>query len=301
MYISPSSFLEYQRCEHKFYLKRQSQHPYPEYDQSMPAAIGTVIDCLLKADVAKALGMQDDPKLQLPNLLKDSLQSTDPDTVIAASKAIYSDYKRMGGVQKFIDLGIVDLELNRKVTLEHNGKSVPIYGKPDFFLEGGVPVDLKCQGTASKSGASPAPGYVRGLRLGQTLGKHKRCGEPLESINKEWATQMTIYDWSYNGIDLSTNGRAIIENITCRSGKTTTTTIDTHITKEFRRELWGNLCTMYEKVMEGYYKTPIPDASKCYAYRSLCECSPNCEAFDRWQSGEVNDNDVMISMLGKKD
>ena len=60
------------RCNNKFYLKRQSEHDWPAYTQSMAAAVGSAFDAFVKADLAIVLG-RDDEHLTADSLLDSSV------------------------------------------------------------------------------------------------------------------------------------------------------------------------------------------------------------------------------------
>jgi hypothetical protein len=261
--------------------------------------VGSAFDAFVKAELATHLGMADDPRLQLDRLLDDNVDASVKSVAVPRGRSIFDEYVRAGRLDRLLKGGIADIELDRTVELTVGNRSIPFRMKADAFEHSGTPIDWKVQGSVSKSGVSPAQGYNHGVRGLTPMQPHAKAGWPLEKLNPDWALQMTIYNWGYSGVTPWRPLRAVIENLTCRSGKITCTTIDTHITVGYQQNLWDECCQIWDQVCEGMFAPASPHPKRCNAYASLCECSPVCEAYKRDQAGEMNEEDIMRKLIGE--
>ncbi len=104
--------------------------------------------------------------------------------------------------KELIDFRLIDMETTRDKPVVVHG--VPTNGRLDFLLEmpGDVSrfvVDLKCNGSFSKTGTSPIPGYKWKfewdpfLKKGKLSGPHVQAGLPLEELHPDYALQLATY------------------------------------------------------------------------------------------------------------
>lgn len=298
-HLSPSSLAEMENCNMKFYLKRMAGLSWPEGTQSTAAAVGSAFDAFVKADLAKHLGLDGDPKNQLDFLLTQSVEDHNKDIALNMGQVLFKNYRRTGMFDRLIKEGLTSIEMTQRKDICVEENLVPVLGKPDAALSDGTMVDWKVQGAASASGASPTPGYCYGRRGFDTLPPHKRCGEPLEAINDKWASQLAIYSWLYSGILPFRDVPVAIENVTVRGNKYTFTSIRTHISADFQLNLWERLIFAWNKAITGDMDDAIPTKQRCYAYNSRCEVADRCEAFQKWENSQGEGVDVVDKLMGR--
>lgn len=301
-HLSPSSLQEMERCNMSFYLKRMMGLAWPESTQSSAAGCGSAFDAFVKAEIAERLGLQDDPKNQLSNLLKSSVEEQNAH-VIPLGQALFMEYKRTKMLDRLMDEGLCGIEMSERKVLKVGDTEIPVLGKPDAVLADGTMVDWKVQGSMSKSGASPTPGYCFGRRGFDYLGEHKRCGESLDQLKPEWALQLAIYSWLYSGVEPFRDLPVAIENVTVRGTKYTFTSIRTHITAGFQEQLWHRLNYAWGKAQSGEMTEANPSYNICYAYRSKCPVADRCEAFAAWEQNGKGDGgestDITDKLMGR--
>lgn len=293
-YLSPSSLSEWERCNYKFYLKRMCGDPYPYQPPTLAAAAGTAFDCFFKGHYARKIGFEGDPRFDIETMLANDIEddSIRPHA-IEVGRRLFAAYIK-SPAPRFIQAegGVVSIELDNTVELQHDGVCIPVRGKPDVILGNGMVLELKVQGAGSTSGASPTQGYLRGWRDGQTLKPHKRAGEPLEQINRGWARQLVFYDWLFKGVSPMRKIYAAVDNVTIRQTKITVTQIRTHISQEFVEETWNDLVQSWEEINSGSVRRASPAPVVCHAYGSLCEVAERCEEYQKWQARSEEDKDL---------
>lgn len=283
-YLSPSSMQEMENCDYAFYLKRMAGLAWPDYVQGVAAAIGSAFDSYVKHALAEELGLGNDPRFSVDNLINATVDEENRSAAVPMGQLIFKHYQSSGMYQSLLDEGLGSIELDSRKPIVVGDTEIPFVGKPDAALIDATIVDWKVQGSASKHGASPTPGYAYGKRGFNKLGAHKRCGEPLENLNDKWALQLAIYSWLYTGIEPFRDIPVAIENVSVRSGKYTFTSIRTHITAEYQKQVWERAKAAWHKAQTGEINDPMPNSRKCFPYNTRCPMADNCEAFQTWQS-----------------
>jgi hypothetical protein len=301
IYISPSAFMEWERCSYKHWLKKLSGHQV-ENSQGLAAAAGNAFDTCVKYKLAKELGIDHYPKLHLINLAA-SINVENDDLfreVMQVGENLAKRYFQYGFAKRVISEGLYDLELN----IFRQLSSFNILGLPDGCLKQEddelgtvyVPLDFKVRGYKSKLGYSPTPGYKMYISTsGETKGIHTKHGTPLEELNRNWAVQMCVYYWLLNNDTTCTHNIPVAIDEVCHGRKHITfSQIRTHITPKFQLEVWQGFCKMWNQCNRPERKTPgskpglydpvhLARISKdtCYAYNQLCEASAVCKPYER--------------------
>lgn len=279
-YLSPSSLKEFENCEMKFYLRRMARLEYLADVQGKPAAVGSAFDCMVIAAIAQAQG-NIEPEYQLGNLLKASVTEHVAE-VVPYAKRLFESYVRMGAFKKLMDEGIAELHTMTRRTISDGNKEVPVLGKPDLKTHSGRVIDIKVNGAMSKSGQSPKPGYESYVsNMGDFVGPHDRCGEYLEFIDEDWATQLSIYTWLDSGMLPFRDIDVGIEQVAIRGDKFVFARIRTKVSKNFQVNLWGRLHRSWDKVKAGEISDPMPSKAVCHAYGEVCICSSMCDAYQK--------------------
>ena len=115
--------------------------------------------------------------------------------------------------------------------------------------------------------------------MGDFVGPHDRCGEYLEFIDEEWATQMAIYTWLDSGMLPFRDIPVGVEQVAIRGDKFVFARIRTSVSKDFQINLWGRLHRSWKKIQAGEFSDPIPSKATCHAYGEVCVCAPHCTAY----------------------
>lgn len=291
IYLSPTSFQEWKLCPPKFFLKRLSGYRITT-NQGRPAAVGCAFDLYIKRYVARKLGILDRPNLQMDVLLHAVEECHDRIELLEAGKNIAEKYIQLGFVDRLLDEGIQDVELELFEEFDYFN----LLGKPDAYCYKGnnlfvVPHDWKVRGYKSKHGYSPTPGYkVYVTNNGQSFDAHCRVGEPLELLNEGWAIQLAIYGWLLNTWlfktpdcrlhDLKLQDMPVsIDEVTYGAKSIAFTQIRTHITKTFQENLFHSLVHCWNNCANP--PDPMPDPKICHKYNIVCEASPYCGAYQQ--------------------
>lgn len=295
-YISPSSYGELETCEYKFYLKRMAGHPYPIIPQTKAMATGIVFDCLAKAKLAKLIGQADNEAEFRDELLEGAIDDDIVGEVYKYSEELYDQYHRNGFIQHLVKEGVTRVELDKRVTIDHEGRTVNIRGIPDALYDDGTPHDWKVNGAFSKHGQSPKPGFKEKCKDGIFDGPHKRYGEPFEVLAPDWARQLTIYNWVFNHPYPFVELIASIDQVAIsKAGKVSFVRHRGHITIEYQQKLLDSLFDYWERLLTGDIKHPTPGQDKCFKFNKCCEMAEFCEPHRKLMDAKANGD-----MLGLK-
>jgi hypothetical protein len=188
-YLSPSSLRMFEEDPNGFYLRRlgPKDTPVPEtMEPSFPQSVGLSFDALVKETVAGMMGI-DVPAMD-ETLKKIQVE---PDRALGLGGRLVAHYARAGALGWLLLEGPKALEARYDGTID----GVPVRCQIDCVLRDNTPLDWKVAGANRPGQVSPAKGYSRGFDSREP-GKpkaHKLVGIPLDEIDKDWATQMTIY------------------------------------------------------------------------------------------------------------
>lgn len=257
----------------------------PVIESSFPAAVGTAFDILIKAELAKRLGVYNEEQYGVAKQLKEAL--TPPDAISLANH-IFDEYQFNRRTDSLIKEGLESVSIPRNFEIDTEDFKVPIMTIPDACLRDGTIIDFKVSGAGSKTGASPTPGYSS-VWSGGSLYKtqHERCGEPLELIKPDWAQQLTIYSWSVNGVLPWRDIKVGIENVTLRGDKVSCASIRTHVGIHFQKEVYNKLCNAWRNITEHKIEAANPSPVRCNNYNTLCEVAFACEMYQKIETDPV--------------
>lgn len=280
-YLSPTGFLEWERCPMKFYLKRLSGLPWPEVTQGRPAAVGSSFDAHVCNKIAIDLGLGDSEEYQLGNLLKSSISVNDQEAIDLGAKLFYL-YVNIGCYDRLMKEGISDVHPKAKKILSIKDQEILWYCKPDVSKHNGTVCEFKVNGAFSTSGQSPKPGYERCyFDNGEVKFAHSRSMDPLEEIDKDWATQLTVYNWMNVGILPFRPLEAMIEQVSLRPGRIAFASFRLSISAKFQQDLWNRAYGAWKRMHSGDIPDAIPEPSRCNAYNQICEVADRCTAFQK--------------------
>lgn len=275
-------------CSEKFFLKKLSGYSFDE-KQGNPAAMGSAFDAFVKTWIAHKIGLSNEPKLQVEELLK-SVQIPDTDSrraeILRAGKNLAKLYMELGLVDRLLKENVSDLELH----IFEIFHGVRILGLPDGVITQSdgikVPLDWKVRGYGSKHGYSPTQGYTTYISNDGTVKDwHSKRGDPLENLNDRWAIQMAIYFWLLNPGKMRPgnfiDAPCAIEEATYGRKNIVFTQIRTVVSAAFQETIWEKMKRCWTRC-----ESPgpaEPNKMRCMAYNQLCDCAIRCEAFKSWQ------------------
>lgn len=289
-YLSPTSFMEFEKCGMKFYLKRMSGQIYIKDIQSLPAAIGSAFDAIASWEIAKCLGLENDPEMQLQHLINNSVDETLRGEAVPHAQRLFDSYKSMGCFSRLMDAGVTDIHpATKKIVHDNLGNEVSLYGKPDVFLHDGTPVEFKINGATSKTGQSPCQGYKMAYFSNGQIKSHERWKEPLENLNEEWAIQLFIYNMMHSGLLPFRDYKYRLEQGAIRPTNHAFATFQGVISEEFARRTWTKLYNNWKRILAG----DIPDANvsktTCHSYNQLCEVAEICTSYQEIRNSPMGD------------
>ena len=297
-YISPTAFKVWKTCAFKYYLKYLTGKKYT-FQQTPAMAMGSLFDAVIKSRLAAELQWYNkDTTLSLGALLKNVDSSMMH--LLPEARRLVDYYIASGAYKALLDEVISGIEYDELKHVKANKYHIafPIYGKPDLKIGHNIITDFKVNGYGSKSGQSPKQGYKRAFDKNGEQGPHEKYGITMPEIDIDWATQLTIYNWLEQDqelLDLSKDIPVAIEQIAIRGTTTKIASFRAIVPVAFQTNLYNELKTMWESILDGKIEKPKPSSERCFPYRTKCEVAQDCNAFQK----VFNDNDFN-KMLGIK-
>jgi hypothetical protein len=232
-YISPSRLMMYEADKDAFYVNYLSTVRHLREPQNYHMAIGSAFDAYVKAYLHERIfGKGYDPKYDLLTLFETQVEPAHRVFCWEHGKYLFEQYKKYGVLSDLLSEIMrgsdprFEVEIKgviggtRESTISHVGPldklshaehaqedSMILLGRPDVCFRTAartlVVLDFKVNGYFSV--ASPKSGYIRlrpsSLRQ-RMVGTHMMVDGivvnieyPLETVEKSWATQLSIYGW----------------------------------------------------------------------------------------------------------
>jgi hypothetical protein len=246
-YLSPTSLMCFYKDRDDFFLRYLADQRPPRIPQNQPMAIGSAFDAYVKSYLHEKLyGKGVDPRFDLATLFEAQVEAPQRKWAWEHGRIVFEEYKKSGTLADLIlelDGAIGEPRFEAEVFGAVNGVRegvttdigpIPLLGKPDVYFinkEGyHVILDWKVNGYCSEWGASPMQGYVRLREVNQETKSYNgaqfmymggvlvNISSYLETLNKDWATQLAIYFWLCGG-EVGQKFIAAIDQIVCRKGK----------------------------------------------------------------------------------
>lgn len=287
-YLSPTGFMEWDECAHRFYLKRLAGHPWPHDPQSLPAAVGSYFDCLISHELAKKLGTEE--MVNFDETVKKSVEPHNLEQAKEYAEKLFHIYIDLGCLDRLWEDGISSVHPDVMKEIEDDvGNTITILGKPDATrMDGGVQ-EFKVNGAFS-SPKSPNPGYDRCYYSdGNMKTFHPRCQDFLEEIDTRWATQLAVYTWLDSGLLPFRTVPVHIEQVAIRGDKIAVASFNLKISKEFQFDLWNKMVNAWNNINKGNIPIPNANPALCEKYNKLCPVADKC---DYYQAIENMDEDI---------
>lgn len=206
-YISPSGLFCWRADKDEFYRRYVARNRPPRPVQTMPMAVGSVFDGLIKAWVDGGTGRMNEWVDAYMEGADEDVDMTDESSRVEAlghGKSAWYTYKEEGGLgtlEKLLD-GADSINTEGDMLIDVEG--VPIRMKQDLIVKRGdvwVVLDWKVNGWMAKSRISPSKGWwscgggghrdhVPGVvgDVAVDLGDFK-------TLNPKWWTQLQTYSW----------------------------------------------------------------------------------------------------------
>lgn len=196
-YLSPSSLSLLETNPAQFYFQRLGP---PELapkreEQSYPAAVGIAFDAMVKSRIAADRGIRC-PSLDF--MLNDV--KVERERALAQARQLLGGYEASGAFARLLEEHPMAVAVDGEDFAP--GTRVPVRTRIDCVVDIGGKcriLDWKVKGSGNPGGQSPTPGYVRIWDTDQPripFAAHPKSGLPLEQLNRDWATQLTMYGWA---------------------------------------------------------------------------------------------------------
>ncbi len=210
--LSPHSLGIYEKNPIKFWFKycAPDAMKLPRFEQTVPMAVGSAVDGLLKERLAadewklnKRLYYRAKVNRSTFGVFGTVSEANRTPWVQAKAEQIMKGILATPVYELLREYHLVDMETDsREATWVHG---VPINGKLDFLFRrpGGDPcdivADLKVNGACSTTGTTPMKGYTHRWDYDPETGEYKECpphdlaGRPLDELSALFATQLATY------------------------------------------------------------------------------------------------------------
>lgn len=217
-YLSPTSLNNWEKDPEEFYLQYLADQRPPRIPQTQPMAVGAAFDAYIKSYYHKVLFDKIEPQFQFETIFETQVEEHNRDWAREAGKYVFECYKTSGALADLLaELQKSESEPRFEFTLQNEVNGIPLLGKPDLYYihKSGTPIilDWKVNGFCSKYPKSPNRGYLRirdgwvGVPSRNANMLHKdahpinhngviiNIAEFLETIDKDWGTQLSTYAW----------------------------------------------------------------------------------------------------------
>lgn len=293
IYLSPTSYMEWNHCAAKFVTKRLMGYPRRQDTQGKPAAMGCAFDAFIKRWLAsRKPELTNRPDLSMESLVEQISRQEDREQIIDSARSVAIKYTELNLGNQLFKENLYDLELD----IFHMMGDVRLFGKldaacnPDYvdYCPGWdgekVALDWKVRGYGSKSKYSPTPGYKEYVTFdGKRKPFHVKNSSPLEDLNDRWAIQLSFYAWMLNGLEEPTKNMPVaIDEITYCPAGIVFTQIRTYISLAYQKMLFASVKKAWRDIQNLTKRPPAsPNAWKCNQFNQQCEVAHLCPEFQQ--------------------
>jgi hypothetical protein len=254
-FLSPSSLGKFERDRPEYYTRYLCDVRTTRPPQLIFMGIGSGLDAIVKHQIHRnihGIAATQGGQYDRERLFEEQVDPILWDDVWPRAEDLWTQYKESGAFPALMaDIAASPFAPEMEFTVEGEVNGVPLLGKPDlrYITKEGVHViaDWKVNGAASKTGASPIPGYsiVRDAYGSTTHNKAYRARRPkgvvVDVLEKDyrplkvkdvevdtaylndrcdyWADQLAIYSWLLGEPVGSEDYVIRMEQIACRPVK----------------------------------------------------------------------------------
>lgn len=253
-YLSPSSIATFFKDRECFYLRYLTDEKLEADPQTAPMSVGSAFDAYCKHNVhVDVFGSVNDEQFEFDTIFTTQVEPHNRDFAREAGKYVFEAYKESGAysdllyqlVNNSLHAPRMEFEIRGNVCGTDSAKDfqldgeVTLLGKPDLYwmTKDGhhVVFDWKVNGYCGKGNTSPKPGYLKlrnGVRslvnyngthhkdavIHQLHGQFISAVHPLEKVDSDWASQLSIYGWLL-GIPIGTPFLTFIDQTACKANE----------------------------------------------------------------------------------
>ncbi len=285
-YLSPTSLALFYQNRNQFYINYLCDTRVARDPQTEPMAVGSAFDARVKSWLVGRL-IGNDPRFEFETIFEAQVEPQNRDEARRAGDEVFRFYTQYGALADLL----LDLEgcigkprfeasIEAPITSQLEIGAIPFLGKPDiyFITKKGARVifDWKVNGYYSNHNISPKPGYVR-QRTGEpkTNGKqHDKAmvmdfqgvkiaaTHPLDTVDKSWAAQLSIYAWLLGeaigaqfitAIDQIAVGRDALQNRMFRIAQHRSV-----VNEKFQQEVFSRAHKAWEIIKSGHIFDELP-------------------------------------------
>ena len=279
-YLSPTSLKMFYGDRDGFYIQYLCETRTPRPPQTAPMAVGSAFDAYVKSYLVENL-VGKKPEFEFYTIFESQVEAHNRDAALKEGKDVFDAYQKQGALADImLDLeGCVgtprfETALEGHVTAVSVAlEGVPLLGKPDIFFitKKGARVifDWKVNGYHSNYAVSPKPGYIRLRSMDKNNGQsHAKAmvmahegmkisvTHPLDTVEVDWAAQLSIYAWLL-GEEVGSKFIVAIDQIACAKDAIGQRSfrIAQHrslVTEKFQRELFQKAHDAWYAIQSGH-------------------------------------------------
>lgn len=216
-HISPSALAKWESDRETFYMQYLCETRTARMPQENFMASGSAFDAFVKSSIHKAIhgeAANKGSQFDFQNIFESQVEPHIRDEILPLADDLFQQYVHSGAYGALLgEIQRSPYAPQMEFTVKGEIDGIPLLGKPDlrYVTKDHVHVicDWKVNGSCSKYGASPTPGYkiCRDSYGSNTHNKKHKKYEPQQfkslEINKrylnefstDWADQLAIYSW----------------------------------------------------------------------------------------------------------
>lgn len=280
-YLSPTSLKLFYTDRNAYYSTYLADFKTARPPQTQPMAAGSAFDAYVKSFLVERLLGKCPPEFEKETILQMQVEAHNLDWAREHGQIIFNAYHKQGALADILlDLqgavGRPRFEASVEAPIGNRSIShldVPLLGKPDIYFinkQGArIIFDWKVNGYCSNYNVSPKPGYVRLRTTDKNNGQQHpsatclavngvkiSVSHPLDTVEVDWAAQLSIYAWLL-GEEIGANFIVAIDQIACSNDGLFNKVfrIAQHrsiVTEEFQRKVFGALAKAWDIIQSGH-------------------------------------------------
>lgn len=313
-YYSPSAIKLFFTDRTAYYKAYLADVKYDRTPQTKPMAAGSAFDAFVKSYLAQHFYGEVRPEFDTRVLFEQQVEKPLWDEAWEVGRHLFLRYKDSGALTDImgeLSLAVAEprfeFSVQGKVTRTgHTPEGFTLLGKPDlsFVTKSGriFVYDWKCNGYYARSKGSPAKGYIKSRDTAtKVVRQHKdmvpmsvdgiiiNCYHSIDTINEEWADQLTIYSWLL-GAPVGSDFLVGIEQLLGQGWDEITkpniivSSIRGTVTPGYQNALYDKIVRMHHIIESGHIfdELPFEESRKIQAQFDSPPTDPN----ERWLAME---------------
>lgn len=306
-YLSPTGLKLFYHDRNAYYIQYLCETRTARAPQTQPMAAGSAFDAYVKSFLVERLLGTCPPEFEKETILRAQVEPHNLDWAREHGQIIFNAYHKQGALADILlDLqgavGRPRFEASIEAPVGNRSIShldVPLMGKPDIYFihkQGArIIFDWKVNGYCSNYNVSPKPGYVRLRSTGKDNGQQHPAAtclsvngikisvnHPLDSVEVDWAAQLSIYAWLL-GEEIGSNFIVAIDQIACSNDGlfNKVLRVAQHrslVTEAFQRKVFDALAKAWEIIQSGHIFDNLSRAEsdlQCERLDSMATATPD--------------------------